>query len=520
MFIFSRVTVIFGIKLDYQKLFRVPTIRDMSKYIEIQSSSCSHFDTASLALGNNSVLVYTANYQQRHFLNFTFPMVYAFHVVNDVNIDHELFTTSLYHLLKQHSILRTYFRIDGESIHQEVVSIENIDVSTASIKSDCTQRSLQELYKQVHNQKPNTVLNDQDGSNKKLQQLINATIVSTFDNKTHSIFLSAHHVCMDGYCMKRIQEDLNFYYVNLKKYIQAPCLKNINLAVLHPSDACYMDYCLHYQKQSDGLEFEHQYQYWKQRLLTAPSCSYIFSPKHCISDPDTVTSHIAEVVTFDVDRVCVLNIDASVSIYEATHFQLVLASVCLSLHILNTSNSFLRIGGMFANRSHFEFEKTIGPFARNVFYQMNVIESMSFTEFVMMVKQEVEVTLSNSSIHLNHVAAKMNSEGMYVNKLYNVMLLVQDLLLNTWSMSDSMLEFDPYLFYESQTRNDIKFRFRGLIERHTLVKPVLTITYRKELVRFSFIESFFKVWSQLWLLAPSFQNETLKSIIALVKQVL
>lgn len=240
------------------------------------------------------------------------------------------------------------------------------------------------------------------------------SVLLRLDQDENILLVVMHHIISDGWSLAVFYNELDLLYQAFSA--GKPASKLPPLAIQ------YADYAIWQQQVMQGKTLEQETQYWKEKLLGAPSSIELpldhardITPsskprQHSIIFPDALTGSILA-----------LSRNSGV-----TPFMTLITGLAITLHRWS-NQSDLVIGTVVAGRNRREVENLIGCFMNFVPIRSKIAEEMTGREFLEQVKATILDAHAHQDCPFEKMVEAVNPERRLAqNPLYNVAFLMQN----------------------------------------------------------------------------------------------
>ncbi|MFJ7185387.1 amino acid adenylation domain-containing protein, partial [Lysinibacillus xylanilyticus] len=405
-----------NISIPLVKIFKLPTIRKLAKYIsnlnqideyrEITHAKKSDFYPLSRAQNR----LFIMNQVNSEDTSYNMPLVYTVEGKLDVKQLEDAFEK----LVNRHEILRTSFSI----INGQPVQIVNNKV-----------KSKVKIINQNDNESLINILTQEiEPFNLSESSLIKMTFINSAQGIS-ALMLDMHHIISDGISMEIIIDEL------IKLYFNKP---------LPPVEVQYKDYCIWQQEILQSEEMKKMEVYWSDSM---EGFTFTALPKRIETDIYNKRQEISisEKVKFNVQENKLIEAYcAENSITKFTFFTSIL-SIILNNEI---GNEDITIGTPVSGRNHNQLQQTIGVFLNVLLLRTKVNREKSLKDYILSVNETVNGALENQNYPYEDFYDLMVKQYGIRGPLFSIMLnyLPYDDRNKTshFSSEEGELVFTPY----------------------------------------------------------------------------
>lgn len=251
-----------GISVPFRQFFEAPTVAGMVRYLEQKMQQGEEEDIPPLVARTRKSLVPLSCAQQRlWFLQHLEPESTAYHIAQGFCLRGKLNFPALLlafrEIICRHEILRTAFLVhEGQPVQKSMPApcLEEMPVSTLDLSA------LAEYTQEAE------VRNVLEAARRRSFDFARGHLLRfcllRLDAETHIVFLSAHHMLLDGWSLKILGEEISELYRAFSEH------RTTTLAAppLH-----YADYTLWQQHYLQSPASERHLAYWQQQFADLPA---------------------------------------------------------------------------------------------------------------------------------------------------------------------------------------------------------------------------------------------------------
>jgi amino acid adenylation domain-containing protein len=430
----SKIHKVFKVIVPLAELFKTPSIRGLSGYIE--GSATENFAPIEpveikeyYSLSSGQKRIYMVHHMQPQGTGYNIPKVLQ--LIGKV--DRVRLQSTFNKLIETHESLRTSFSIiEGEPIqriHNDIhFEIEYFDLKISSV----------EIIKNF--------LRPFDLSR---APLLRAGLIREEDEK-HILMVDMHHIICDG-----VSHDILIdSFLTLYEGRKMPQLR-----------IQYKDFAGWQKKQSHCDRLKEQEEYWLKRFKgDIPVLEFP------IDYPRPPMQHFeGHAVSGEIDEILTAGLKEIASEQGATLYMVLLSSFALLLSRYTNQNDII-VGSPVAGRGHSDLERIVGMFV-NVLLMRNTIEAKkSFAEFLEDVKYNTLRAFENQDYSIDRLAEQLDlKRGASRNLLYEVIFAQLNIGIREFTIPG--LRLKPFEYSGETIKTDLRL---GVEEKNNKIEMVLT----------------------------------------------
>ena len=361
MRLISAVQREFGVNIDLKTIFSVPTIRQLSSFIEKENpASIAGIPCAEIKP------YYEVSFAQRRIwyleqqegIDQSYTIAGSYLLEGHLAIDK--FEQSLQAIIERHECLRTTFiTVEGQPVQKINTSEDNgfnLLLEDISHETDAI-----ELGRERANNELTEAFDLECGP------LIRAKLIK-IDQHKHLFLLTFHHIVSDGWSMDIFKQELFSLYNSMLKN-ESCRLPALNIK--------YKDFAEWQRRQLLLGEENESEQFWLKQfsddipVLTLPYKHY----RRSAIKTYTGSSHVIE-----FSKVIVQQLEAIQAQHHTSVFTVVLSLVEILLHKYSGQSRF-RVGCLTSGRPHGDIENLIGFFVNTIALQANISPEITFNKY-------------------------------------------------------------------------------------------------------------------------------------------
>lgn len=387
----SRIRTVFGVEVPLRSLFEAPTIRGLSRLIEVLVNERNDESVPPLVPAQRDGKMPLSYAQQRlWFLDQLSPGTLAYTLPHTSRLGGELdisaLERTLTEIVRRHEVLRTIFRSNDGHPHQLILPVSQVKLSIIDLSQ------IQEHERDISAKKEMRQLLMQPW-NLETGPLWRAKLIS-LDSTRHILFLTMHHIISDGWSMGIFNKEIRTLYQAFKRREPSP-LPDLQIQ--------YADFAIWQRKWLQGEVLKKQLDFWKNQLAGA---SLLELPLDKPRPP--IPRNRGARVQFFLDPKDVVQLQAFCKLHGYTTFMFLLATFQLLL-ARYSSQSDISVGTTIANRNRGEIENLIGFFVNTLVLRTELAGEPTFKELVERVKETCLSAYSNQDIPFEKIVDELYS---------------------------------------------------------------------------------------------------------------
>ncbi|NQY62232.1 MAG: amino acid adenylation domain-containing protein [Alteromonadaceae bacterium] len=441
----SRIKTHFKVHFQLQLLFEYATLADMAVLINTQQfHGDEQISIPKAANTDNAALSFA---QQRLWLadqmnpgTSVYNNVSTVKLTGDINTDY--LNKALNEIENRHESLRTSFQY----INGKAVQIVNRHFERQYEVHDLTgldQQSQQTRLKAL-------VVEQEQHSFKLTTGPIWQAEFAIIADDAVIMILNYHHICVDGWSMRIIIEEMSTLY---------DCYTNGTESPLKTPQIQYIDYAI-WQNQQTAV-FEEHLSFWQSELADAPDTS-----DYLIDHPreEAIGGKGASIdVTISADLTTQLRKLGQLS--GVTLFMTLQSAFNIALH-MSTGKHDLVIGTDVANRDHQEIENLIGFFVNQLVLRTSIDLGISVNDMLATTRKRTIAAFSHQEIPFDQLVSQLNVPRRNDSTpLFQTKFFLESIPDETYSLNNMKMEFTG--LETAASRLDLTL---GLVEYENVVK--------------------------------------------------
>lgn len=387
----SRIRTVFGVEVPLRSLFEAPTIRGLSRRVEVLVNERIDESVPPLVPAQRDGRLPLSYAQQRlWFLDQLTPGTLAYTLPHTSRLGGELdisaLERTLTEIVRRHEVMRTIFRSNDGYPQQVILPVSQVSLSIVDL-SQAQEPERDFLAKKEMRQLLMQPWNLETGP------LWRAKVIS-LDSNRHILFLTMHHIIGDGWSMGILNKEIRTLYQAFKLKDSSP-LPDLQIQ--------YADFAIWQRKWLQGEVLKKQLDFWKNQLAGA---SLLELPLDKPRPP--VPRNRGARVQFFLDSKDVVQLQAFCKLQGYTTFMLLLATFQLLLSRYS-SQSDISVGTTIANRNRGEIENLIGFFVNTLVLRTDLGGEPTFKELLERVKETCLSAYSNQDIPFEKIVDELYS---------------------------------------------------------------------------------------------------------------
>ncbi len=221
--------------------------------------------------------------------------------------------------------------------------------------------------------------------------------------------VTIHQIVCDGWSIGIIMEELAALYSALAKG---------ELPSLAPLAFQFGDYVIWQRDNESQAEHQSQLEYWTRKLEQFPGASVApdFAPASVSAKSDIVSVLLPRTLSDELYR-CARE--------QQTTFFVLTLSACMVLLSKYANSTDLALRTPLANRGRVEFEDIIGQFTNQVILRSGVPGSLSFTELLSRVREDLWEALANQRVPFQTVMDHVLPSGASADTIFPINFICQ-----------------------------------------------------------------------------------------------
>lgn len=387
MQVIHHINTHFNTNLRAEKLFFLPTIRQLSLFIETcdtqQQDIISEHRAQKAPLSFAQEIIW-------HF-EYISPDVKIYNRPSNIHLygalDTKLLHKSLVEIVTRHSILRSSLKTTHRSLEQQVQTQYTLELPLVN---------LQKLSEQQKEQQTRQIISQQvrDSFNLQHPLKMRAQLVK-YAVDHHLLLLTFHHVAFDAESESILFRDLSVIYNAFAKN-KKPSLPNLPVQ--------YKDFSV-WQRQRD---FSAQLRYWKHKLQNSPEFLEI-SPKQ----RPQKTCHREDVIPINFTEEICNRVRETSKENNVTSFMVLFAAYTILLSKYSNQRDII-VGVPFSDRNH-QVENSIGVFVSTLLLRVNVSPQIPVKDFL----QQINTTTVEALTHRTPLQKILEVANVQRSNSYN-----------------------------------------------------------------------------------------------------
>jgi tyrocidine synthetase-3 len=444
----SKINKELEISVPVKEIFRSPTIRKLSMYIDSVSSS----DFAAIERVDEREYYTASPAQKRMFLLWQLePYSVAYNMTGAISIegklDYERMKEIFHIILKRHESLRTSFKLIDGQILQRVSDNTDADLQYMEFKEDNIEQVLKSLVRPFDLEKA---------------PLIRAVLIKC-ENERHILFVDMHHIISDGSSLHILIKELMSFYAGLE---------------LPEAEVRYRDFSVWQENRYSTGRFKNQENYWIKALDgDIPVLDMPLDFKR-----PGIQNFLGDVVSFKADRALTEKVRGLAQKTGTTVFMTLLAAYNALLHIYTAQKDII-VGIPVSGRHHPGIENVIGMFVNTLPVRNYPVGDMSFHNLLHEVRENLLYAMENQDYQVEEIIERLNlKRDLSRNPLFDTVFTMlddlnndsselNDIKINTFDIENGISKFDLSLSaYETNDEILFKFEFSSSLFKNTTIE--------------------------------------------------
>ena len=437
-----RIASLLHVEVPLRWLFDHPTIERLAQQLETSGGDLQTVQTLEKA-DRHKLLAISFAQQQMWLLQqmspdqATYNLPIAWHISGPV--DREKVRRALQSILERHEVLRTSRVLRGESLLQEIASVQEAPLSwkeldLRGVPPSRKQTTLEDVLRQEA-RRPFDLAT---------APLWRAVWIQ-LEADEHLLELTFHHGIGDEWSMRMLVQELEEIYAN-DRHVQGADLPELPIQ--------YADYSAWQRRQLSGNLLEQLRHYWTEQLRDSPSVLELPADLPRPAEP-TGGGATHE---FQLTEPVANGLRALAGRERTTLFTVMLAAFQVWLH-RSTGQTDLVVSTPIANRERPEVKALLGYFLNTLPIRTRLDENHSFIEVVRQVRKTVLEAFAHARLPFEQIvelAVKERNPGQ--QPLYQVMFVLLEEGLGHLRLGPAQGRFLPV---ETKTcKNDLTLNIR------------------------------------------------------------
>ena len=413
----AQISETINCNLPAYKIFEYSTISSLAKYIVTSNKrSTTKFDKLMKIKKYPDNIPLSHSQQQLWFLqNYENTDQYNIAQIWRITgkLDISIMRQSFYHLLKDHSVLRTLIKSSKSNTpYQSIIEMTEIE-SYLKKSFNSTSMSLKNIKV------------PQDDFVKHVFDLENELPIRMLcvkhNQQQYSLILVLHHICCDGLALGLLNKSLSDIY---NKILSDKILPD------NSEQIQYVDYAIYENKMLKNSLSNDKLCYWKRMLANPPIVKLPF-------DKQRTDKHHLQCKNYSYSLSKPLTKQADIFIKDngITEFMLHMA-VFYELLALYANQRDIIIGVPYANRDTVGIENVIGYFVNPIPIRVNAEQHIKFIDLLKLIKKQTTDAYKNA-YPFEALIDKLDIHRQFTyNPLFQVMFAYQNIQVENIDLSD------------------------------------------------------------------------------------
>ncbi|MCK4259968.1 MAG: amino acid adenylation domain-containing protein, partial [Halanaerobiales bacterium] len=415
-----KVSKEFNKELPLRIIFRLPTIRDLAKYIlgekEARYVNINVVEKKEYySLSSAQKRLFALNQLEGNNVSYNMPSF--IYIVGEYSL--KLCANVFLKLIERHEVLRSSFiLIDGEPV-QKIYDDVDFDIRYAEINENEIAKSVEKFIEPFElSQAP----------------LLRVELLKIKDRSKHLLMIDMHHIISDGFSMEIVIED----FIQLHDGNDLPKLK-----------IQYKDFSEWQNNFLQSEEIRTQEKFWLD--IFSEDIPVLNIPTDY---PRPADMEFAGMVSkFRIERELASQLK-ELAAERGTTLYMILLSVYNILLAKYAGQEDIVIGSPLANRSHPDLEKIMGMFVNMLAMRNYPTDDKTFAGFLAEVKENAVLAYENQDYQFEMLVEKLGLErDLSRNPLFDTVFVLQN--LNFAGKTIGNLKFTAYPFENKIAKFDL-----------------------------------------------------------------
>ncbi|HEU4597747.1 MAG TPA: amino acid adenylation domain-containing protein [Pyrinomonadaceae bacterium] len=436
----SRIQTVFHSRLPLDAVFSAPTLREMAaqidaglhgELIEIPFERADRARPLPLSFAQERLWFLSQLEPENPFYNTPF----ALRLSGELN--ETALRAALQDLVARHEVLRTAFRNDGGSPHQEVIE----ELLVPVVKVDLSELPAEE-------REASLLARARDEAREPFRDLASPPLVRAVLLKLredeHALLLTLHHIVTDGWSLNILLREFTHSY-NARAAGGSP--------ELPPLPIQYADFAAWQRRWLTGDILERQLDYWREKLTGAPPMLALPTdyPR------PAVQQFRGAVIRFGLDRETRDALHRLGRAHDATLFMTLLGGFAVLLYRYS-GQADIMIGTPIANRQRRELEDLLGFFVNTLALRIDLEGQPSFADLLERVREVSLGAYAHQDLPFEKLVDEIHPErDLSRSPLFQVMFALQNMPLEEVDVSG--LKLSPLRIQRSAALFDLVLDF-------------------------------------------------------------
>ena len=283
-----------------------------------------------------------------------------------------------------------------------------------------------------------------------------------FPDNSGGIIMIIHHLISDAFSCNFAANKIAYIYNSF-----------LNKKNIFPHFESYKEYINFENNYISTTKYLKDKNYWNEQFSTIPeviSLSTISSKT--VDNYKNINSHRE---TFVVEKKLLDKINNFCILKKITKFNFFMAIYSLYIGKVTDTNDFV-IGTPILNRTNFKEKNTSGMFINTIPFRFNLPSNITFDEYLSNIYTQTMNILRHQRYSYQYILDELNSKGLNVPKLYNILLSYQighstqsetdfDYSVNWTHSSTNSDELDIHIFEYDDSKNCLKIAYDYQIQK-------------------------------------------------------
>jgi tyrocidine synthetase-3 len=435
-----------NVEVDLGEIFRSPTIKSISEYIEKKEKSIYE----DIKAVENMEYYPVSSAQKRMYMLYQmneesvgYNMPGA--MVIEGSLDIARLETSFKKLISRHETLRTSFKI----LEEKIVQIVNKEVEFNIDYLEQTEKTVEELLEEF--------IRAFDLSK---APLLTVNLVKLMENK-YLLMFDMHHIISDGTSMGILMDEFVMIYSGQE-------LEKLKIQ--------YKDFAAWQNKFLKSEEIKKQEEYWVHSFSN--NLPVLNIPTDFVRP--SMQSFEGDSISFKLDNNLTNNLNNIAKETGSTMYMLLLSGVNILLSKYSGQEDII-VGSPVAGRQHADLNRVIGMFVNTLAMRNYPKGIKSYRDFLKEVKENSLKSYENQQYQFEELVNKLNiPRDISRNPLFDVMFIMQN--MDNANEEIKELEFKQYIQERKTAKVDLTFTAKQIGEELLIDLEYCTKLFKRETI--------------------------------------
>lgn len=360
----SKIRDAFAIELSLQKLFELPTVRQLAHYLDTSEKTAIQ----RIEKLNHKNALLSFQQERVYFIEHLDMHSTAYNMLATVEMSGkvvpEALERSLEKIIERHESLRTVFSQSDGQTQQIVMPPQSFNLESVDLTGLSVDESKDVLAKYV-------ALYKDTKFDLKRDLMLKVMLIKMASDR-YILLLKVHHLVSDDWSMNILLDELVSFY---NHFVSGAKLSLPELPIQ------YFDYAVWQRENIDQNQDSELLKYWKEKL-----CEPIIPLNFPVDNPRPEQLFASDVIHFNVPNALVERLTSLARDMDGTLYMLLLAAYKLMLYRYTNQEDII-VGAPIANRRFKETEDLIGFFVNTLALRTDVSANLSFRDLFQRVRQ-------------------------------------------------------------------------------------------------------------------------------------